>query len=173
MIGDDLDIRGWTIEVWNLDTGVLTLDTSLTLATSDALSGLLAGSIITISEDIADDVSYDPLHGDWHINLQSNNALAGTHITPATQSNFAINNSNTQIAIFDSSGTPVQLRTGEGTVPGVSVNSSEVFKLEGAPTTAITSDSVLTTMPSAAISVQEFWSLGILSTSTTQSLHPP
>ena len=55
----------------------------------------------------------------------------------------SINNDDTQIAIFDAAGVPVQLRTGEGTVDGVSVNSSEVFKLEGAPAPSLTSDSVL------------------------------
>jgi len=101
------------------------------------------GSILTISEDIADDISYNPRTGDWHLNVQSNNALAGAYITAATQSNFSINNDDTQVAIFDSTGAPVQLRTGEGTVDGVSVSSSEVFKLEGTPTTSITSGSVL------------------------------
>lgn len=143
VVEDELDVRGWTIEVWNTDDTVFGLNASLTFSSDDALSSLLAGSIITVSEDIADDVSYDPLHDDWHINLQSNNAGDGAFITGATQSNFAINNSDTQIAIFDAAGTPVQLRTGEGTVADVSVNSTEVFKLEGPPTTSITPDSTL------------------------------
>jgi len=143
VIEDDVDVRGWTVEIWNEDNGVITLDTSLTLTNATVFDGLASGTLITISEDIDDDISYSPIHDDWHINLRSNNALAGGYITAGSQANFAINNSDTQIAIFDAAGTPVQLRTGEGTVPEVSVSSSEVFKLEGTPTTALTPDSAL------------------------------
>ena len=143
VIEDDLDIRGWTFEVWNIDNGIITTNASLTLTDDAIFDGLLAGSLLTISEDIDDDISYNPPQGDWHINVRSNNELAGSYVTAASQSNFGINNSDTQIAIFDAAGTPVQLRTGEGTVPGVSVNSTEMFKLEGAPTASIAPDSPL------------------------------
>jgi len=143
VIEDGLDMRGWTVQIWDSSSGVLAENASLTFTTDDLFDGVLAGTIITISEDIADDVSYRPASGDWHFNLQANSANAGAYITAPSQSNFAINNNDTQIAIFDAAGTPVQLRTGEGTVPGVSVNSSEVFKLEGAPTTALSPDSAL------------------------------
>lgn len=143
VIEDNLDLRGWTIDIWTSDTGVAAKDASLTFGNDPILNDLLAGTIITISEDIADDVSYDPRRGDWHINLQSNTALAGSYITAGTQSNFAISNDNTQIALFDDAGTARQLRTGEGTVPGVSVSSTEVLKLEGEPTSALTPTSTL------------------------------
>jgi len=94
-----------------------------------------------VSEDIDDDVSYGPIPGGYHINVRANSALQGAYFTAGSQSNFAINNESTQIAIFDAAGVPVQLRTGEGTVPGVSVSGSEVFKLEGTPTTSVTPDS--------------------------------
>jgi len=140
VIEDQLDIRGWTVEVWNEVDGIQTRTSTLTFADDPALTGLLAGSLVTVSEDIPDDVSYAPASdGDWHINLQSNNLQEGAYVTSATQSNFSINNDDTQIAIFDASGLPVQLRTGEGTAPAASVSSSEVFKLEVAPTIDLTS----------------------------------
>lgn len=143
VIEDDLDIRGWTFEVWNIDNGIITNNATLTLTNDDVFNGLRKGTLLTVSEDIDDDVSYNPIQDDWHINVRSNNALDGAYVTAETQSNFGINNSDTQIAIFDAAGTPVQLRTGEGTVPGISVNSTEMFKLEGAPTTSLTPDSPL------------------------------
>lgn len=143
VVEDGLDIRGWTIEVWNQDLGTLTNSATLTLSNAAVLSDLRAGSLVTISEDIADDVSYNPVIGDWHLNLQSNSSLAGAYITAGTQSNFAINNDDTQIAVFDATGAPVQLRTGEGTVPLVSVSGTEVFKLEGTPTPSLSSSSPL------------------------------
>ena len=102
-----------------------------------------AGTILTVSEDIADDLSFDPSLDDWHINLQANSNGDGAYFTAASQQNFAINNDDTQVAIFDAAGVVVALRTGEGTVPDVSVNSEEVFKLEGAPTAAVGFDSPL------------------------------
>lgn len=137
---EELDIRGWTFEFWHLDNGLLELSAALEVS-SAAPSSLLAGTILTISEDIADDITVSPATGDWHVNLQANAAGAGAYFTPASQQNFATDNDDTQIAVFDSTGAPVMLRTGEGTVAGVSVNSEEVFKLEATPTPAITFDS--------------------------------
>jgi len=115
----------------------------LQLTTAAELADVRAGTIITISEDIADDLSFDPGGNDWHINLQANSSLQGTYFTIASQQNFAIDKDDTHIAIFDAAGAPVALRTGEGTVPGVSVSSEEVFKLEGTPTATVTFDSTL------------------------------
>ncbi len=139
----DLDITGWTFEVWHLDNGLPERSAALTVTSAPELTSLRQGTIITVSEDIADDLSWNPAAGDWHINLQANSADAGAYFTTASQQNFAIDNDDTQIAIFDEKGAPVALRTGEGTVDGVSVNSEEVFKLEGEPSFDIPFDSVL------------------------------
>lgn len=141
VIDDGLDIRGWSFDIWHDVDGVSTFATRLTLGDDEVFSDLLAGSLVTISEDLADDISYAPRQGDWNINLQSNDGGEGAYITAATQSNFPINNDNTQIAIFDSAGAIVQPRTGEGTAPQASVSSTEVFKLETAPTLGLTSRS--------------------------------
>ena len=140
---EDLDLRGWTFEVWHLDTGLLERSAALTVVNAAELASIRAGTIITVSEDIADDLSFNIATNDWHINLQANNANDGAYFTAASQQNFAIDNDDTQIAIFDASGAPVMLRTGEGTVAGVSVGSEEVFKLEGTPSTSVSFDSPL------------------------------
>jgi len=138
---EDIDISGWTFEVWHIDNTLLERSAALTVATGTDLGPLRRGTILTISEDIADDTSWDPRVNDWHINLQANNANEGAYFTAASQQNFAIDNNDTQIAIFDATGAPVALRSGEGTVDGVSVSSEEVFKLEAAPDATITFDS--------------------------------
>ena len=143
VLEDRLDIRGWTIDVWSEVGGVSQRNARLVLADAAVLSDLRAGTIITVSEDIADDVSYLPQIGDWNLNLQSNDADQGGYFTAASQSDFTIDNSDTQIAIFDELGQPEALRTGEGTAPSAGVNDSEVFKLEGAPSENITPSSSL------------------------------
>jgi len=140
---EETNLTGYTFETWHLDNGLLERSAALVVADSPELTQLPAGTIVTISEDIPDDLSLDPGGGDWHINLQANNADAGAYFTPDSQQNFATDNDNTQIAIFDPAGLPVTLRTGEGTVADVSVNGEEVFKLEGDPTPTITFDDPL------------------------------
>ncbi|KAG1648669.1 hypothetical protein GQR58_029660 [Nymphon striatum] len=140
VLEDGLDIRNWTVEIWHLDFGNLVESAILQFTNDPALASLQGGTIITISEDIADDLSFDGID-DWHINFQATDSDAGQYITPASQENFAIDKDNTQIAIFDGNGDPIMIRTGEGTVPDVLVNSEEVFKLEAAPTSAVTYNS--------------------------------
>jgi len=137
---EDLDISGWTFEVWHLDTGLLERSAALTVSSSAPT--LQAGTILTVSEDIADDISFSPSQGDWHVNFQANSTLAGAYFTAASQTNFAIDKDDTQIAVFDASGAPVALRTGEGTTPNASVNSEEVFKLEAPPSASVSFNDV-------------------------------
>lgn len=141
VLEDRLDIRGWAIEVWDLDGGVLAQSARLVFGNDPLLADLRSGTLITVSEDIVDDVSYRPHDGDWHINLQANDAGDGAFFTAGSQSGFAINNDDTRVALFDGSGDPEALSTGEGTAPNATVGSTEVFKLETAPTGEIRPDS--------------------------------
>ncbi|MEM7095291.1 MAG: CotH kinase family protein [Actinomycetota bacterium] len=136
VLEDRLDVRGWTFEI---DDGVGGL-ASLTLSDAPELSELRAGTLITISESIADDLSYFPPAGDWHINLQSNDAGDGAFVTAGSQTGFETSKDDTTIAIFDELGLPEALATGEPTAPNAGVNDEEVFKLETAPTSVITPD---------------------------------
>ncbi len=63
-----LDIRGWQIAI---DDNHGTTVATLTFSQNALLSALKAGTIITVGEDQAEDASYDPLTGDWWIQLQA------------------------------------------------------------------------------------------------------
>jgi len=132
---DRLDLRGWQLLVSD-DTGGAGETTTLLTLTQDALwSDLRAGTIITVSENLADDVSYDPTQGDWWINVQAADGASGIYITAQS---FSASNTNTQITIFNESGAPVFGPAGEGVEPSSGVGSTEVFKLEEDPSPDIT-----------------------------------
>lgn len=140
VLEDNLDIRGWTVQILSDVNGVQQQSAALTFSAAALFGDLRAGTIITISESLPDDVSYNPPAGDWHINLQANNAGAGGFFRAASQSDVIVDHRNTQVALFDQLGQPEALRTGEGTVGGLGIGSTEVFKLEGVPSSAITSN---------------------------------
>jgi len=123
VVEDGLDARGIAIEISNTSSGIREIDTTITLPSTPELADLRAGSLITVSEDLPTDLGYAPYLGDWHLNIQADS--------------FAIDNNDTQLAIFDATGIPIALPTGEG-MGAYSINSREVFKFEGtpAPTTA-------------------------------------
>ena len=77
VITPGLDIRGYRLEMED-DNG-----TAGQLEFSDDLiwSDLAAGTLITIAEEIADDVSYDPKTGDYWIHVQAHATGNGTYIT--------------------------------------------------------------------------------------------
>jgi hypothetical protein len=83
-----------------------------------------------VSEDLADDVSYDPWSGDWWINVQAASVGSGTYITA---SDFEVSNETWQLTIRDSSGQVVFGPVGEGIQPVSGIGSDEVFKLESDP----------------------------------------
>ena len=74
VITDHLDMRGWKLGLW--DSGVF--DETLNLTYDAIWSDLRSGTVITISEDLADDISYNPMAqgGDWWINVQAGNGAS-------------------------------------------------------------------------------------------------
>lgn len=133
VIRDRLDIRGWQLELY--EDGLL--DAAMTFTNDPIWSDLRAGTLVTVSEQVADDVSYNPIQdpgnqdaGDWWINVRSDGD-PGTSPGPyISQTAFKVNNDDWQLVIRDDQGTLVYGPVGEGTVSGVGVNSREVFKLE-------------------------------------------
>ena len=79
---EDLDLEGWTFEIWHLEDGLLERSAALEVVTGLGGLPVLAGTIVTISEDIPDDTSFDVAAGDWHINLQANANDDGFYFTP-------------------------------------------------------------------------------------------
>ena len=151
---DHLDMRGWDL-VWSNDerssVQILTL-------TSDPIwSDLRAGTIITVSEGLADDVSYDPMGGDWWINVQAADGASGAYITA---SDFEVSNNDWQLFLLDASDLVVFGPAGEGINPTGGIGSDEVFKLEEAPSADITPQSLYNDGTSSTFGAPNIWSAG-------------
>ncbi len=142
VVEDRLDVRGWQLEISDAEAGSLEVTDTFVFGDDPLLSDLRAGTIITVSEDRADDVSFDPATGDWWINFQSNSDDDGAYLTPDSQSNFDTNNDDWQLRIANGIGLTTFGPAGEG-VGGVSgVGSTEVGELEEDPSSAIGADSL-------------------------------
>ena len=133
---DHLDIGGWELYITD-HTGDAQLETSQTLefVVDPALEDLRAGTIITISEELPDNLSFDPQAGDWWINIQAANTASGDYITAQ---DFEVSNSNWQLTIKDFAGEVIFGPAGEGVMPLSGVGNDEVFKLEEDPTPYLT-----------------------------------
>lgn len=132
-IEDNLDIRGWSISTFQAGAP----DATIVIPNLSVFSCLRSGTILTIAEDVATDLSYDPIYdpgdpniGDWWINYQ-----ASFSMTDNTQSNF-------QVWIYDKNDDTVFGPAGEGIYPLSGVGSDEVFKLEANPSASIAGDSL-------------------------------
>jgi len=139
VIEDNLNIQNWTIDIFEKGDGV---DDTLEFTNADIWSDLRSGSIITFAEDVPDDFSYDPAAGDWWINVQVNGDGDGTYITAT---NIRITKEKTRFEIKNAAGVNVFGPAGEGVSPASGVGGSEVWKLEGDPSAAITPGSDLYT----------------------------
>jgi hypothetical protein len=136
-IEDELDIRGWDVEI--IEAGIP--GDHLTFSDELVWSSLRAGTIITISEDQLDDISYDPSGGDWNLTVQACTGCSGTYITAE---NFPVSSHDWEIVIRDALGGSIVFGpVGERTAANAGVNNSEVFKLQGNPSAAITASSLL------------------------------
>lgn len=136
---DNLDMTGWKFDIWHKITGAGLVQTaSLRLGTNPLLSDLRAGTIITVAESVADDLSYDPANGDWTIGLQSNNAQQGSLFE--NQTDFDTNNNKWRLVVRDESGAvraEVAGETSPWDTANLGVADDEVFALEVNPSFAI------------------------------------
>jgi len=157
IVGETVDMRGWQLEVW--DDGAI--DETLTLSNNAFWATMRGGTILTISEDHADDISFTPslTGGDWWINIQSADGIGNAYITNPTK--FKVSNKNWQLLIKDDLGNVVFGKAGEGIVPGVSINDEEIFKLEANPSAAIFPTSTLyNDGKSSTFGMPNIWSSG-------------
>ena len=138
---DYLDMRGWGLDIYESGS----FDETLRLTNHSIWFDLRIGTIITISEDVSDDISYNPIYdplnplaGDWWINVQAANGASGLYIE---DTNFPVNNNNPgwQLIIRDAVGDIMFGPVGEGVIPGgPAVNNMEIFRLEANPSASIT-----------------------------------
>ncbi|UCG55636.1 MAG: hypothetical protein JSU70_12295 [Phycisphaerales bacterium] len=134
VITDHLDMRSWRLDIFQ--GGVF--DETLDLTDHAIWSDLRSGTIITVSEDLPSDASYDPAAGDWWINVQANDNGDGLFIE---KSNFPVSANDWQLMIKDASNAVVFGPAGEGISPASGVGGTEIFQLEGNPDSSVTADS--------------------------------
>ena len=127
---DHLDIRGWELSISDDTGGLAEQIFTLNFSNHGLWSDLRSGTIITVSEDLPDDPSYDPLGDDWWINVQASSLSTGIYITPQ---DFDVSNRLWQLTIRNASLVQLFGPVGEGINPAVGVGSDEVFKLEENP----------------------------------------
>ena len=134
VITDHLDMRNWKLDIY--ENGVL--DETLDLTNHNIWADLRSGTIITISEDMPSDISYNPAAGDWWINVRANNDADGLYIEA---SSFPVSNNNWQLRIRNSGGAIIFGPAGEGISPATGVGNTEIFRLEADPDSSITANS--------------------------------
>jgi len=136
---DQLDMRGWSFDIWHNVPGNGVLQTaSLRLGSDDLLAQVRAGTIITVAESVADDPSYDPANGDFTISLQANNGQQGAFFVQ--QTNFDTNNNKWRLVVRDSSGAvraPIAGETKPWDTVNLGVADDEVFALTANPAASI------------------------------------
>lgn len=127
---DHLDVRGWQLVISD-DTGGPEQDVeTLTLSAHALWSDLRIGTLLTISENLPDDVSFDPVQGDWWINVQAIDGGPSTYITPES---FKVSNKNWQLTIKNAAGQVVFGPAGEGIMPSSGIGGDEICMLEEDP----------------------------------------
>ncbi len=134
VITDHLDMRGWQLDIY--ENGIL--DETLTLTAHEIWSDLRSGTIITVAEDVPSDVSYDPVAGDWWINVQARDDADGQYIE---KSAFPVSSNNWQLRIRNVAGQTIFGPVGEGVSPASGIGGTEIFRLEEDPSATITANS--------------------------------
>ena len=134
VITDHLDIRGWQLDIY--EDGIL--DETLVLKADEIWQDLRAGTIITVSEDVPSDVSYDPNAGDWWINVQAHNDVDNPYIE---NSSFPVSASNWRLRIRNVAGQVVFGPAGEGISPASGIGGTEVLRLEDNPSDTVAANS--------------------------------
>jgi hypothetical protein len=131
VITDHLNMRNWHLDIYEGGT----LDETLDLTNHAIWSDLRSGTIITVSEDLPSDISYNPAAGDWWINVQAEDNADGQYIE---DSSFPVSASNWQLRIRNATGTIIFGPAGEGVSPATGVGDTEICRLETDPSASIT-----------------------------------
>ncbi len=134
VITDHLDMRNWRLDIY--EGGAFS--ETLLLSNNSVWSDLRSGTIITVSENVPNDASYNPAAGDWWINVQANGDANGAYITA---SNFAVSNDNWQLRIRNALGAVKFGPAGEGVSPASGISGTEIFRLETDPNASVTANS--------------------------------
>lgn len=132
VIEDHLDMRNWSLKVDYVGSNG---PDTLNLTDNDIWSDLRSGTIITVSEDLADDVSYDPFGGDWWINVNASSSGTGAYIEAQ---NFPVDDDDWILTIKDDSNVIVFGPAGEDIYAASNISNTEICRLEENPSASIT-----------------------------------
>jgi uncharacterized protein (TIGR03382 family) len=116
---EDVDLRGWRLRM--SDRGGSAGE--LVFSDAPALQSIRAGTILTIAEDLPEDPSYDPDHGDWRLHLRSD----GAYVSGGA---FDVSSADWRLTILDGEGAIRFGPAGEGvgTVSGIGRNEAGVLE---------------------------------------------
>lgn len=133
VIADHLDMRGWSFELF--DNGVV--QPPLVLSNDALWSDLRAGTIITVfeSDDLAEDLAYNPGGGDYTIAVRTNAGASGLLLTAQ---DIDVSHNSFQLTILDHKGRVMFGPSGEGVSPASGITRDEIFELEADPSELIT-----------------------------------
>jgi hypothetical protein len=123
-------MRRWHFDIF--DNGLF--DKTLDVTNHAIWSDLRSGTIITVSESVPSDISYNPAAGDWWINVQANDTADGLYIEAQS---FKVSNNNWQLRIRNSIGTVIYGPAGEGISPASVIGATNVFRLESTPSATV------------------------------------
>ncbi|BCW99739.1 MAG: hypothetical protein KatS3mg024_2566 [Armatimonadota bacterium] len=176
---DRPDLRGWKL-VWEYGTNSGSGQGVIELGDHALLASLRSGTIITITESptaeggLDTDLSYDPVSGDWWINIctrdggpvtTSGSITTGGETTLLPAGEFEVNHNNWQLTIQDAAGNHVFGPVGEAALgwQGTGINAREVGKLEENPSPFITPASNYNDGTSSSFGSYNIWSSGLFS----------
>lgn len=143
VVEDNLDLRGFSIELFDQKgtDDQLRLASTVTFGDDIRLARAPAGTIITIGEELADDLNFDAV-SDWHIHFQVTNEGTGTFFDAASVGAvFNSTRSGQMVLIKDAAGvivTPLSGETEAWDEAGGGVSGAEVMSLCVSPTNAMT-----------------------------------
>jgi hypothetical protein len=157
---DHLDLRGWKLQIAELDNVGTTNGQNLwqgnpnleqgiiTFSEHSLWADLRAGTIITITErttsegGLDSDLSFDPCNGDWWINANSFDATllsTMTNVLGDGPGNFSVGNDGFVLRVVNTANAVMFGPVGEGAAGygGGGVNSREICRLEEDPSAAL------------------------------------
>ena len=106
VVQDRLDLRGWTLELWDRkgDGDQLRQAASLTFNDNPALRAIPAGTLVVIGEEVENDFSFDAVD-DWTIHLRVTNTANGAFFQPPDEGEvFNSTRVDSMVVIRDASG---------------------------------------------------------------------
>lgn len=126
VVQDHLDLRGYQLSM----RGRTGEAGTLVFTDHEVLSDLRSGTIITVAEDLPQDLAYDPEAGDWRFHLRAGVSGDGSVISAEA---FEIDQNEWQLTILDAEGFVTFGPVGEGVAPADGISGDEVGALQDTP----------------------------------------